>query len=117
MRLVLLAAVCAVTAAFEASALRSLPHTQAHSPAASAAAASPRLATRLADVLSPRRRISTIQAVALEGVAKAQREADDLTERMWSYVRSRGGDRLIRRILIANNGMASTKTIMSIRNW
>lgn len=36
---------------------------------------------------------------------------------MWDYVKQRGGDRLIRRILIANNGMAATKTIMSIRQW
>jgi len=40
-----------------------------------------------------------------------------LEDEMWSYVRARGGDRLIRRILIANNGMAATKTIMSIRSW
>jgi len=36
---------------------------------------------------------------------------------MMSYVTARGGNKLIRRILIANNGMASTKTIMSIRSW
>jgi len=36
---------------------------------------------------------------------------------MWEYVKARGGNKLIRRILIANNGMAATKTIMSIRNW
>jgi len=36
---------------------------------------------------------------------------------MWDYVKARGGTKLIRRILIANNGMAATKTIMSIRNW
>ena len=40
-----------------------------------------------------------------------------LEETMWSYVRERGGNKLIRRILIANNGMAATKTIMSIRSW
>lgn len=40
----------------------------------------------------------------------------DLEDHMWSYVKERGGDKLIRRILIANNGMAATKTIMSIRN-
>merc|ERR1719460_1757073 len=42
---------------------------------------------------------------------------DALSAAMWDYVSSRGGDRVIRRILIANNGMAATKTIMSIRNW
>lgn len=40
-----------------------------------------------------------------------------LEERMEAYVKSRGGNQVIRRILIANNGMAATKTIMSIRNW
>jgi len=40
-----------------------------------------------------------------------------LDEKMREYVTARGGKKVIRRILIANNGMASTKTIMSIRNW
>jgi len=33
------------------------------------------------------------------------------------YVTSRGGDRVIRKILIANNGMAATKSIISMRQW
>ena len=33
------------------------------------------------------------------------------------YVKERGGDRLIRRVLIANNGMAATKAILSMRQW
>lgn len=33
------------------------------------------------------------------------------------YVASHGGSREIRRILIANNGMAATKCIMSMRSW
>jgi len=33
------------------------------------------------------------------------------------YVESRGGDRAIKKILIANNGMAATKCIMSLRQW
>ena len=36
---------------------------------------------------------------------------------MWSYVRERGGNKLIRRILIANNGMAATKSMLSMRQW
>merc|ERR1719393_1051131 len=43
--------------------------------------------------------------------------AQTTEEKMWEYVKERGGDKLIRRILIANNGMAATKTIMSIRNF
>jgi acetyl-CoA carboxylase/biotin carboxylase 1 len=33
------------------------------------------------------------------------------------YVTSRGGDRVIKKILIANNGMAATKSIISMRQW
>jgi hypothetical protein len=36
---------------------------------------------------------------------------------MADYVKSRGGDRPIRKILIANNGMAATKSILSMRQW
>ena len=34
-----------------------------------------------------------------------------------AYVKSRGGDRPIKKILIANNGMAATKSILSMRQW
>ena len=33
------------------------------------------------------------------------------------YVKSRGGNRPIKKILIANNGMAATKSILSMRQW
>ena len=33
------------------------------------------------------------------------------------YVEQQGGERVIRKILIANNGMAATKSILSMRNW
>jgi len=33
------------------------------------------------------------------------------------YVRNHGGTRILKRILIANNGMAATKAIMSMRQW
>jgi len=33
------------------------------------------------------------------------------------YCKAHGGDRPIRKILIANNGMAATKSIMSMRQW
>jgi len=38
-------------------------------------------------------------------------------EKLVKYVMERGGRRVIRKVLIANNGMASLKTIMSIRQW
>ncbi|CAB9496759.1 Acetyl-CoA carboxylase 1 [Seminavis robusta] len=33
------------------------------------------------------------------------------------YVEERGGNRPIKKVLIANNGMAATKSILSMRNW
>jgi len=33
------------------------------------------------------------------------------------YVKARGGNRPIRKVLIANNGMAATKSILSMRQW
>ena len=33
------------------------------------------------------------------------------------YVKERGGDRPIKKVLIANNGMAATKSILSMRQW
>ena len=33
------------------------------------------------------------------------------------YVKARGGDRVIKKVLIANNGMAATKSIISMRQW
>lgn len=33
------------------------------------------------------------------------------------FVKARGGDRVIKKVLIANNGMAATKSIMSMRQW
>lgn len=33
------------------------------------------------------------------------------------YVKDRGGNRVIRKVLIANNGMAATKSILSMRQW
>eukprot|EP00554_Chaetoceros_debilis_P010506 CAMPEP_0194110112 /NCGR_PEP_ID=MMETSP0150-20130528/9428_1 /TAXON_ID=122233 /ORGANISM="Chaetoceros debilis, Strain MM31A-1" /LENGTH=2089 /DNA_ID=CAMNT_0038799207 /DNA_START=48 /DNA_END=6317 /DNA_ORIENTATION=+ len=39
------------------------------------------------------------------------------TDALEDYVNSHGGDRVIRKILIANNGMAATKSILSMRQW
>ncbi len=36
---------------------------------------------------------------------------------MEEYVKARGGNRPIRKVLIANNGMAATKSILSMRQW
>ena len=38
-------------------------------------------------------------------------------EQYEKFVRDAGGTKVIKRIVVANNGMAATKFIMSIRNW
>ena len=39
------------------------------------------------------------------------------TKSLEQYVEERGGNRPIRKVLIANNGMAATKAILSMRQW
>ncbi len=87
--------------------------------------------TREATVCWPRQRrivaagLSSVRAVAsaeplttgLDDMTQYYEGSASLEDRMEEYVTKRGGDRVIRKILIANNGMAATKTIMSIRNW
>ena len=40
-----------------------------------------------------------------------------MTKSLEDYVKERGGNRPIRKVLIANNGMAATKAILSMRQW
>ena len=40
-----------------------------------------------------------------------------VTKSLEEYVKERGGNRPIRKVLIANNGMAATKSILSMRQW
>lgn len=39
------------------------------------------------------------------------------TKSVEDYVSERGGNRVIKKVLIANNGMAATKSILSMRQW
>jgi len=39
------------------------------------------------------------------------------TKSLEDYVKERGGDRVIKRVLIASNGMGATKAIISMRQW
>ena len=108
------------------------PLVAAYTPAAAAVRApssflgarvgtSPAVATpavlRTAAAAAPTRRPGVASLKAVATAIDAPTSAADLEEKMWKYVKDRGGDKLIRKILIANNGMASTKTIMSIRQW
>lgn len=41
----------------------------------------------------------------------------DANKALEDYVKDRGGSRVIKKVLIANNGMAATKSILSMRQW
>ena len=55
-----------------------------------------------------------IKAVATAAMKDIDKELED---KMWEHVKARVGRKPICKILIANNGMAATKTTMFIRNW
>mmetsp|Transcript_25301 Transcript_25301/g.75277 ORF Transcript_25301/g.75277 Transcript_25301/m.75277 type:complete len:346 (+) Transcript_25301:80-1117(+) len=60
------------------------------------------------------------RVVALEAMAKATKAVmsqEEKVEKLKEYVDAKGGSRVLRKILIANNGMAATKSIMSMRQW
>lgn len=43
--------------------------------------------------------------------------AEEPTKLFEQYIKDRGGERVLRKLLIANNGMAATKAILSLRQW
>jgi len=54
----------------------------------------------------------------MPGEAPPASDAGEATsDPLADFVQAHGGKRVIRRILIANNGMAATKAIFSMRNW
>ena len=53
----------------------------------------------------------------LEQTAPGTIDAPTSIHSLDDYVKNRGGDRVIRKVLIANNGMAATKSILSMRQW
>ena len=53
----------------------------------------------------------------VEEVATSKLESFGVTKSLEDYVKERGGNRPIRKVLIANNGMAATKAILSMRQW
>ena len=56
---------------------------------------------------------TSLSAATLEEVASSSGSVQTVED----YVKAKGGDRVIRKVLIANNGMAATKSIMSMRQW
>jgi acetyl-CoA carboxylase/biotin carboxylase 1 len=125
----MLLAVCPLAAALQTGFIRPglvQPPSFATGPARSARAAAMRLpaAVVMQESLhadSPGDRSGLPEMVATEAtmddLTQYYEGSASLDERMKDYVMKRGGDRVIRRILIANNGMAATKSIMSIRQW
>jgi len=57
---------------------------------------------------------TSLSAATLEEVSSSSSFTAPTVE---DYVKAKGGDRVIRKVLIANNGMAATKSIMSMRQW
>ena len=64
--------------------------------------------------LNPDRDVSASAAVSAPAESSAETTA---TEALAKYVAAHGGKRVIRKVLIANNGMAATKSIISMRRW
>jgi hypothetical protein len=50
-------------------------------------------------------------------VLRAAEGAEESADVIGDYCAAHGGARPIRKILIANNGMAATKSVMSMRQW
>merc|ERR1719506_1743288 len=53
----------------------------------------------------------------MPGEAVVKEDSGAASDPLADFVQKHGGKRVIRRILIANNGMAATKAIFSMRNW
>jgi acetyl-CoA carboxylase/biotin carboxylase 1 len=54
---------------------------------------------------------------ALQSTLETTEAAPSVTNTIGEYIEARGGNLPIRKVLIANNGMAATKAIMSMRQW
>jgi acetyl-CoA carboxylase / biotin carboxylase 1 len=63
-------------------------------------------------------KVSTqLQVITMDEVETGPLISTSKRELVQDYVNKVGGKRVIQRILIANNGMAATKSILSMRNW
>lgn len=60
---------------------------------------------------------TALRAAAVSPVDAAAVASSDAVAKLEEYVKAMGGDKVIRKILIANNGMAATKAILSMRQW
>mmetsp|Transcript_36664 Transcript_36664/g.53859 ORF Transcript_36664/g.53859 Transcript_36664/m.53859 type:complete len:2101 (+) Transcript_36664:49-6351(+) len=60
---------------------------------------------------------SRLDKLAMSTIDVTAEITPSTTRSLEDYVKERGGDRPIRKVLIANNGMAATKSIMSMRQW
>mmetsp|Transcript_23591 Transcript_23591/g.76855 ORF Transcript_23591/g.76855 Transcript_23591/m.76855 type:complete len:2137 (+) Transcript_23591:142-6552(+) len=64
-----------------------------------------------------RSRFGPLSGLHMVAVDTTQEGALAGTDKIAEYVKAKGGNYPIRKILIANNGMAATKCILSIRQW
>uniref|UniRef100_A0A7S0X6J4 Acetyl-CoA carboxylase n=2 Tax=Mantoniella antarctica TaxID=81844 RepID=A0A7S0X6J4_9CHLO len=55
--------------------------------------------------------------IAVSAPSDTSSDTASSTEALARYVAAHGGKRIIRKVLIANNGMAATKSIISMRRW
>eukprot|EP00448_Togula_jolla_P028624 CAMPEP_0170621536 /NCGR_PEP_ID=MMETSP0224-20130122/28649_1 /TAXON_ID=285029 /ORGANISM="Togula jolla, Strain CCCM 725" /LENGTH=2149 /DNA_ID=CAMNT_0010947793 /DNA_START=63 /DNA_END=6512 /DNA_ORIENTATION=- len=64
-------------------------------------------------------RVVSVSTAAVAAMERDIKEQVDMTpeELLEQYVKEKGGSRVIKKILIANNGMAATKAILSMRQW
>ena len=86
-----------------------------HAAAPGAARASkPRAPLPRVSALPDGRDVAARAAVSAPAESSAETTA---TEAIAKYVAAHGGKRVIRKVLIANNGMAATKSIISMRRW
>ena len=62
-------------------------------------------------------RDSRLEGTVLDEVSSGPILSDKKRKMVGEYMESKGGKRVIQRVLIANNGMAATKSILSMRQW
>lgn len=60
---------------------------------------------------------SSLKVIAMDDVETGPILSSKKRELIQDFVTTNGGKRVIQRILIANNGMAATKAILSMKNW
>eukprot|EP00931_Biecheleriopsis_adriatica_P052507 TRINITY_DN3055_c0_g1_i3.p1 TRINITY_DN3055_c0_g1~~TRINITY_DN3055_c0_g1_i3.p1 ORF type:complete len:2157 (-),score=543.39 TRINITY_DN3055_c0_g1_i3:77-6547(-) len=61
--------------------------------------------------------VTTCKATAVMEKEESSSTSVDPVKKLEEYVKAKGGNKVLKKILIANNGMAATKAIISMRQW